>query len=133
ASLAAVKTPLINRIEKYANRELVAPVTLSVRPGEHLQEVRSETPFNRGLIQLPAPSHALFELLVVAPEPKPNPLLMMLRSYPAELVGYDRQHDIAVLQLIGAGGLPAAPIGDSASLVQGEPVVALGNAQGSNA
>ncbi len=55
------------------------------------------------------------------------------RSFPAELVGYDRQHDIAVLQLLGAGGLPTAPIGNSASLVEGEPVVALGNAQGSNA
>lgn len=55
------------------------------------------------------------------------------RSFPAELVGYDRRRDIAVLQLLGAGGLPAAPIGNSATLVEGEPVVALGNAQGSNA
>jgi S1-C subfamily serine protease len=55
------------------------------------------------------------------------------RSFPAELVGYDRRRDIAVLQLLGASGLPAAPIGDSGALVEGEPVVALGNAQGSNA
>jgi S1-C subfamily serine protease len=55
------------------------------------------------------------------------------RPYPAELVGYDRRHDIAVLQLLGAGGLPVAPIGNSAALAQGEPVVALGNAHGSNA
>jgi serine protease Do len=55
------------------------------------------------------------------------------RSFPAELVGYDRRRDVAVLRLIGAGGLPAAPIGDSATLMEGEPVVALGNAQGSNA
>jgi serine protease Do len=55
------------------------------------------------------------------------------RAYPADLVGYDRQHDIAVLQLRGAGGLPTAPIGDSSQLGQGEPVVALGNAQGSRA
>ncbi|WP_193046766.1 S1C family serine protease [Mycolicibacterium baixiangningiae] len=55
------------------------------------------------------------------------------RSYPAELVGYDRGRDIAVIQLLGAGGLPVAPIGDSAALVAGEPVVALGNAQGSAA
>jgi S1-C subfamily serine protease len=55
------------------------------------------------------------------------------RSFPAELVGYDRRRDIAVLQLLGAGALPAAPIGDSAALVEGEPVVALGNAQGSDA
>lgn len=54
------------------------------------------------------------------------------RTYPAELVGYDRRHDVAVLQLIGASGLPTAPIGDSAALVGGEPVVALGNAAGTN-
>lgn len=55
------------------------------------------------------------------------------RSYPANLVGYDRGRDIAVIQLIGAGGLPAAVIGDSNALVPGEPVVALGNAMGSDA
>ena len=55
------------------------------------------------------------------------------RSYPAQLVGYDRRGDIAVLQLLGAGGLPAAPIGNSAQLAEGEPVVALGNAQGTDA
>lgn len=54
------------------------------------------------------------------------------RSYPAELVGYNRGRDIAVLQLIGAQGLPVAPLGDSALLAPGEPVVALGNANGSN-
>ena len=55
------------------------------------------------------------------------------QNFNAELVGYDRRHDVALLQLRGAGGLPAAPIGDSGTLVPGEPVVALGNAQGSNA
>ncbi|WP_422744061.1 S1C family serine protease [Mycobacterium sp. WMMD1722] len=55
------------------------------------------------------------------------------RSYPATLVGYDRGRDIAVIQLLGAGGLPVAPIGDSTALVPGEPVVALGNASGSDA
>ncbi|MGE2724181.1 S1C family serine protease [Mycolicibacterium pulveris] len=54
------------------------------------------------------------------------------RTYPAELIGYDRRHDIAVLQLIGAVGLPTAPIGDSTTLTGGEPVVALGNAMGTN-
>jgi serine protease Do len=55
------------------------------------------------------------------------------RSFPAELVGYDRRHDVAVLQLLGASGLPTAPIGDSGQLVEGEPVVALGNSHGSGA
>jgi len=52
--------------------------------------------------------------------------------YPVDLVGYDRGHDIAVLQMRGtAGGLPAAVIGDSSALGIGDPVVALGNARGS--
>ncbi|EKF25775.1 trypsin family protein [Mycolicibacterium hassiacum DSM 44199] len=54
------------------------------------------------------------------------------RSYPAQLMGYDRRDDVAVLQLVGAVDLPTAPIGDSSRLVPGEPVVALGNARGSN-
>src|SRR4051812_13295890 len=52
------------------------------------------------------------------------------RDYPIDLVGYDRKHDIAVLQLRGAGGLPAAAIGDSSQVVVGEPTVGLGNARG---
>jgi serine protease Do len=54
------------------------------------------------------------------------------QSYPVDLVGYDREHDVAVLQLRGAGGLPVGPIGDSSRLVEGEPVVALGNASGTD-
>jgi S1-C subfamily serine protease len=53
------------------------------------------------------------------------------RPYQADLVGYDRNRDIAVLQLRGAGGLPVAPLGDSSRLAVGDPVVALGNARGS--
>lgn len=54
------------------------------------------------------------------------------RAYPANLVGYDRKRDVAVIQLLGAGGLPVAVIGDSNVLVPGEPVVALGNAGGTD-
>jgi S1-C subfamily serine protease len=53
------------------------------------------------------------------------------RPYQADLVGYDRHRDIAVLQLRGAGGLPVAALGDSSQLAVGDPVVALGNARGS--
>jgi S1-C subfamily serine protease len=55
------------------------------------------------------------------------------RSFPANLLGYDRGRDVAVIQLLGAGGLPVAPIGNSSALVPGEPVVALGNADGTAA
>ena len=52
------------------------------------------------------------------------------RPFAADLVGYDRRRDIAVLQLRGGGGLPTAPIGDSGQLAVGDPVVALGNSLG---
>jgi S1-C subfamily serine protease len=51
------------------------------------------------------------------------------QTYPANVIGFDRQHDIAVLQLAG-GGLPVANIGNSDGLSVGQPVVSLGNAGG---
>ena len=52
------------------------------------------------------------------------------QTFEADVIGYDRDDDIAVLQLRGAGGLPVAPIGDSNSLALGEPVLTIGNANG---
>jgi S1-C subfamily serine protease len=50
------------------------------------------------------------------------------RTYGVDVIGYDRTQDVAVLQLRGAGGLPAAAIGGGVSV--GEPVVAMGNTGG---
>ncbi len=50
------------------------------------------------------------------------------QSFGADLIGYDRTHDIALIQLRGASGLPVAPLGNSGSIVIGEPAVAIGNA-----
>ena len=55
------------------------------------------------------------------------------RVYQAKVVGYDAAHDIAVLQLKGASGLPTATIGDSSEVSIGQKVVALGNALGKDA
>jgi S1-C subfamily serine protease len=52
------------------------------------------------------------------------------RIYRASVVGYDRKHDVALLQLRGASRLPVVTLGDSASLTIGQRVVALGNAGG---
>jgi S1-C subfamily serine protease len=52
------------------------------------------------------------------------------RSYPAAVVGYDRPHDIAVLQLRGASGLKAIALGGGPDPAVGQAVVALGNADG---
>ena len=50
------------------------------------------------------------------------------QSFGADLIGYDRTHDIALLQLRGASGLPVVPLGNSGSIVVGEPAAAIGNA-----
>jgi S1-C subfamily serine protease len=52
-------------------------------------------------------------------------------TYAAEVVGYDRSHDIAVLQLVGASGLQTVTLGNSSRLNVGQAVVAIGNANGS--
>ncbi|WP_395309548.1 S1C family serine protease [Mycobacterium sp. AMU20-3851] len=54
------------------------------------------------------------------------------RSFDADILGFDRGRDIAVLQLRGAGGLPVAALGDSTRIAIGDPVIAIGNAGGSN-
>jgi S1-C subfamily serine protease len=52
------------------------------------------------------------------------------KSYPGVVVGYDRTHDIAVVQIQGATGLQTAGIGDSGKVAIGDKVVGLGNAGG---
>ena len=50
-------------------------------------------------------------------------------TYPAEIIGGDEEYDIAVLK-IDAAGLQSVVIGDSASLVVGETIAAIGNPLG---
>jgi S1-C subfamily serine protease len=52
------------------------------------------------------------------------------RTYQARVEGYDRSHDIAVLQLQHASGLQTVDLGNSAGLAVGQRVLALGNAGG---
>ncbi len=52
------------------------------------------------------------------------------RSYPVRIVGADVSADVAVLQLQGVTGLTAAPLGDSAAVTLGTPVLAIGNQAG---
>ena len=52
------------------------------------------------------------------------------RTYSASVVGYDRRHDLAVLQLQGASGLRTVPLGSSSTVRVGAIVTAVGNAGG---
>jgi S1-C subfamily serine protease len=52
------------------------------------------------------------------------------KTYPAAVIGYDKTADIALIRLQGASGLRTVPLGNSAAVKAGTPVVALGNAEG---
>lgn len=52
------------------------------------------------------------------------------KTYTASVVGYDEQHDIAVLKLKNASGLETAKPGDSDKVKLGDDVVGVGNAGG---
>jgi S1-C subfamily serine protease len=52
------------------------------------------------------------------------------RTYSAQVVGYDRSQDVAVIQLQSASGLSTVPLGDSSTLRVGSSVVTIGNAGG---
>ncbi len=52
------------------------------------------------------------------------------QTYTARVIGYDRNHDIAVLHLNNASGLRTVAIGDSSKLQVGAAVVAIGNGGG---
>jgi S1-C subfamily serine protease len=52
------------------------------------------------------------------------------KTYTAEVVGYDRGHDVAVLQLENASGLKTVTLGSSSSLTVGQNVATIGNAGG---
>jgi len=52
------------------------------------------------------------------------------RRYSASVIGYDRNHDVALLQIHNPGRLIPAAIGDSATVRIGDPVLGVGNAGG---
>jgi S1-C subfamily serine protease len=52
------------------------------------------------------------------------------RTYPVDVIGYDRTDDIALVRLRGAGGLPVAALGTSSTVAVGDPIAAIGNAGG---
>ncbi|TSD99463.1 PDZ domain-containing protein [Skermania sp. ID1734] len=51
-------------------------------------------------------------------------------TYDATTLGYDSGHDVALIKLSGAQGLPVARLGDSDAVMPGDQLVAVGNAGG---
>ncbi|WP_370072317.1 S1C family serine protease [Streptacidiphilus sp. MAP5-3] len=52
------------------------------------------------------------------------------RTYTASVIGYDRTHDLALVQLHGASGLQTLQLDPAAKVAVGDAVTALGNAGG---
>lgn len=52
------------------------------------------------------------------------------QTYQANIVGVDVTADIAVLSISPGAGLPEAPLGDSATVAAGTPVISFGNQAG---
>jgi S1-C subfamily serine protease len=50
------------------------------------------------------------------------------KSYPVRVLGTDTTQDVALVQLVGASGLPTVALGNSSSVQVGDQVVAIGNA-----
>ncbi len=54
------------------------------------------------------------------------------KTFGAKVVGYDVTGDIALIKLQDFSGLHAVPLGDASKVKAGDPVTALGNAEGQN-
>jgi S1-C subfamily serine protease len=50
--------------------------------------------------------------------------------HPVKVLGYDIEHDVALVQIEDASNLTAASLGDSSSVQVGDAIVAMGNAGG---
>jgi S1-C subfamily serine protease len=70
--------------------------------------------------------HILTNYHVIADARQVKVTLHNGKSYPATVIGTDRSHDLAVIQ-IKALGLPAMVLGDSRNLQVGQKVYAIGN------
>jgi len=52
------------------------------------------------------------------------------QKFTARWLGYDKADDVSVIKLVGASGLRTVPLGNSSTVKLGDPVVAIGNAEG---
>jgi S1-C subfamily serine protease len=52
------------------------------------------------------------------------------QKFTARWLGYDKTDDVSVIKLEGASGLRTVPLGNSGAVKLGDPVVAIGNAEG---
>jgi S1-C subfamily serine protease len=131
---AAVPSPAASPSGASAAGGTVQQVVNKVEPGlvviNTTQQYNSEAAAGTGMVINPA-GLVLTNNHVIAGATKITATVTATgKSYPATVIGYDKTGDIALIQLTGASGLRTIPVGNSAAVRTGQPVVALGNAEG---
>ncbi len=101
--------------------------------GMHLQPRRQKrVSLGSGVIVDSARGYVLTNAHVISGGGEVMVHLLDGRQFPARVTGADPDFDIAVLEIEGPHNLPAVRMADSADLVPGETVIAIGNPFGFN-
>ena len=111
----------------------ITTITLTVDPYDFFMEVQPREGTGSGIIVDAERGIILTNLHVIQDAHRISILLATGESFTARLVGYDREYDIAVLQLHEPPTtLTALTFGDSSKLEVGQRVLAIGNPFGLN-
>ncbi len=107
--------------------------SLQVDPNDFFPEVREVEGSGSGIVINAEKGIIITNHHVIKDAREVEILLVAGDSHPARLVGYDKEYDIAVLQLRDPPpGLVSLPFGDSSKLEVGQRVLAIGNPFGLN-
>lgn len=122
------RTPVVEAVER------VAPAVVSITTEVPVQDPfrvfatgqKSESSEGSGVV-IAADGVVLTNSHVVESASRIKATFADGKSYEADVLGLSPELDLAVLRLRGAKGLTAVPIGTSADLMLGEPVIVIGN------
>lgn len=126
ASEEARRTPVVEAVER------VAPAVVSITTETPVQSwFGPQTASSDGSgVVIDESGLVLTNAHVVAQAQTIKATFPSGETYVARVLGLDENLDLAVLKLDGVSGLVAVPIGSSANLMLGEPVIAIGNPYG---
>jgi len=106
----------------------ITTISLAIDPFDIFLDVRPKQGTGSGVVVDPRRGIILTNLHVVGEAQRIEVTLANGKNYPAEIVGYDRSGDIAVLRLTSIPkDLVGVALGNSNSLVVGQRVLAIGN------
>ncbi len=136
APSSARRTPVVQAVERVSAAVVSVTVQAMVQPSEgwqwffrdfEPQRPRVETASQGSGVIIDAAGHVLTNYHVIAVGGDIKIELADGRNLDAEVVGTAPDHDLAVLKIAGASGLPFVPMGTSNDLMIGETVIAIGN------